>query len=327
MNSELKKLYEDPEFGLSSKAKFYKKAKELIPSLTLKDVDEFLKSQAVNQIVKPINTKDREYNTIISFGVRNNYQIDIFILPHPQQNKGFKYLLTCVDVYSRYGDVEAIKTKSGDVVLTAFKSIIERMGKCVNLNCDEGSEFIYKPFQKYCEDNDIKIWMSDPEQEKKNAIIERWHRTLRNIILKYVLIKGKGYIDVLPKIIKNYNNTEHRTIQAKPIDVWEGKTRPEQAIAKVEMKFKVGDRVRHIMKKGTFDKSSSTNTYTIAVYTITRIDGNSIYLEDLKKPFRDYELLIAVENENNNAEKFNKKVEIEKKQNKVKRRLAREGLI
>jgi hypothetical protein len=93
------------------------------------------------------------------------------------------------------------------------------------------------------------------------------------------------------------------------------------------MKFKVGDRVRHIMKKGTFDKSSSTNTYTIAVYTITRIDGNSIYLEDLKKPFRDYELLIAVENENNNAEKFNKKVEIEKKQNKVKRRLAREGLI
>ena len=79
MNTELKKLYEDPAFGLSSKPKFYKKAKELIPNLTLKQVDEFLKSQAVSQIVKPVNKKDRVYNTIVSLGVRNNCQIDIVV--------------------------------------------------------------------------------------------------------------------------------------------------------------------------------------------------------------------------------------------------------
>jgi hypothetical protein len=330
MEAQLKELYENPEIGLSSKVKFYKKAKEILPTLTLKQVDEFLKKQVVNQLTQPINKKDRQFNTIVSFGVRNNYQIDLFILPHPQQNKGFKYLLTCIDVYSRFVDIEALKTKTGDVVLKAFQRIVERMGVCKNLNCDEGSEFVYKPFVKYCEDNDITVWMSDPEQENKNSIIERWHRTLRGLILKYVLIKSKSYIDVLPKIIKNYNSTEHRGIYSEPIDVWEGRVRPEQDVAKIEMKFKVGDRVRHVVKKATFDKASSNTNYTVKVYVITKIDGNSIYIDDLKKPFRDFELVKAVEDTNvenvKKAEEYNKKVAEDKRQDLIKRRLRREGM-
>jgi transposase InsO family protein len=233
-------------------------------------------------------------------------------------------------VYSRFVDVEALKTKTGDVVLKAFQKIVGRMGVCKNLNCDEGSEFVYKPFVKYCEDNDITVWMSDPEQENKNAVIERWHRTLRGLILKYVLIKSKSYIDVLPMIIKNYNGTEHRTIHNKPIDVWEGRVRPEQDVAKIEMKFKVGDRVRHVVKKATFDKASSTTNYTLKVYVITKIDGNSIYIDDLKKPFRDFELVKAVEDANvanvKKAEEYNKKVVEDKRQDLIKRRLRREGM-
>jgi RPA family protein len=150
------------------------------------------------------------------------------------------------------------------------------------------------------------------------------------LILKYVLIKSKSYIDILPKIIINYNDTEHRTIHNKPIDVWEGRVRPEQDVAKVEMKFKVGDRVRHVVKKATFDKASSTTNYTVKVYVITKIDGNSLYLDDLKKPFRDFELVKAVEDSNENnvkkAEEYNKKVAEDSRQERIKRRLKREGL-
>jgi hypothetical protein len=327
MDSKLKELYENPEIGLSSKTKFYKKAKEVIPNLTLKQVDDFLKSQAVSQIVKPINKKDRVFNTIVSFGVRNNCQTDIFILPHPQQNKGFKYALTLIDVYSRYAFVKPLKTKSGDVVFNAFKEILTENGNFVNCNLDLGSEFIYAPFVKYCEDKDIKLWYSDPEQSNKNSIIERFHRTLRNLILKYIVIKNKSYIDDLPKIIKNYNSTEHRTIGANPIDIWQGKTHPKQKIVKVDMEFKVGDRIRHVVKKATFDKASSTTNYTVKVYTITRIEGNSIYVDELKKPFRDFEIVKAVEDKNENkAIEYNKKVDEDKRQDKIKRRLAREGM-
>ena len=162
-------------------------------------------------------------------------------LPQPQQNKGYKYLLTCIDVYSRKVDVKPIKTKTGDVVLKAFKDIIDRMGICKNLNCDLGSEFIYSPFKKYCDDNHIEIWYSNPEQSNKNAIIERFHRTLRNMILKYTVANGKSYIDILPDLIDNYNSSYHRTIDGEPNDIWEGKTTNNQNIHRIETTFKVGD--------------------------------------------------------------------------------------
>jgi hypothetical protein len=171
--------------------------------------------------------------------------------------------------------------------------------------------------------------MSDPNQENKNAIVERWHRTLRNVILKYCLTIGKNYyIDILPKLIKNYNSNEHRTINAKPVDVWNGKATPNQVINKVEMKFKVGNKVRHINKKATFDKASSTTNYTITVYTITRIDGSSIYLDQLKKPFRDFELLLAVEDkeEVDKLEELDKTNKEDKRQALIKNRLKREGV-
>jgi transposase InsO family protein len=57
---------------------------------------------------------------------------------------------------------------------------------------DEGSEFIFTSFRKYCEDNNIILWYSNKEQDKKNAIIERFHRTLRNYILRYEVATGKS---------------------------------------------------------------------------------------------------------------------------------------
>jgi hypothetical protein len=326
MESKLKELYQDPEIGLSSKNNFFNKAKQYIPNLKLKDVDNFLKSLSVSQITKPINTKDREYNTIKSFGVSNNYQIDLFNLPYSSKNKNYKYLLTCIDVYSRYVQVIPIRTKTGPVVLDAFKKIINEMGICKNLNCDEGAEFVYKPFLNYCEEKDITVWMSNPEQENKNSIIERFHRTLRIIILRYCLVKGTTYINDLHKIIMNYNSNKHSSINARPIDVWKGNAQPEQYINNVEINFKVGDRVRHINKKRTFDKSSSSTNYTAKVYTITKIEGNSIYLDELKKPFRNYELIKAVEDNNENTDKYVINDENERRNNKIQRARIRSGI-
>ena len=58
----------------------------------------------------------------------NNYQCDLFMLPNPNLNKGYKYLLTCIDVYSRYVSVVPLHTKTSEAVLEAFKKIIEKWG-------------------------------------------------------------------------------------------------------------------------------------------------------------------------------------------------------
>ena len=127
MNKLLKEIYYNPSSGFIGENKLYKRAKEKDNKITLKNVKEFLKQQATAQITKEVK-RNKNYNTIISPSIHNNYQIDLMDLPQPKQNKGYKYLLTCLDVYSRKADVEPIKTKTGDVVLKAFKSIINRMG-------------------------------------------------------------------------------------------------------------------------------------------------------------------------------------------------------
>lgn len=320
----LNNIYNNPLSGFQSADKLYRKAKEHDKKITKEDVVEFLKENQTSQITQQVK-KPKNYETIVSPSVRNNYQIDVMYLPDFKRNKNFRYLVTCIDVYSRFAFVKPIHFKNGDLVFHAFKVMMEEYGKPKNINVDKGSEFVYKPFVKYCEDNDITLWYSNPEQDNKNAIIERFHRTLRNLLLKYNVATGKPYIDVLQDLVKNYNSTFHKTINAEPINVWTDKKKPKQKHSLIVNEFKVGDRVRHIISKQGFDKNSSTHTYSKKIYTITRVDKHSYYLDDLTKPFREYQLVEAIGQ--SIETKYDKKVEDDNLKERIKRKLKKEGLL
>ena len=104
----LTELYNDPERGLQGVTSLYKKAKQESNTITLKFVREFLEHQSTAQITKQVR-KNKDFNTIISPSIRNNFQINLMELPSPSLNKGYKYLLTCIDVYSRYVFVRPLK--------------------------------------------------------------------------------------------------------------------------------------------------------------------------------------------------------------------------
>ena len=256
----LEKLYYNEYTGFQGIDKLYRKAKILNPSIRKTDVKEFLERQSDYQLTKPI--KKPKYSTIVSPSVRNNFQMDIMYLPDPSTTDGYKYLLTCIDVYSRYVFVQLLKTKTGQEVFDKTMFLFRKSGLPKNINVDLGSEFIDKKFLKFCEDNDITLWYSSPEQDNKNAIIERFHRTLRNLILKYKMASNKPYIKILPQLIKNYNTTYHNTIKNIPKTLWIGKDTNKQEIQRIKYDFKVGDKVRTINQKNIFDKKSSLNTYT-----------------------------------------------------------------
>ncbi len=97
----LNTLYYDAKTGFQSQNKLYKKAKEIDNNITLNMVNKFLEQQPTAQITKQVK-RNKIYETIVSPSVKNNYQMDIMYLPNPALNKNFKYLLTCIDVYSRY---------------------------------------------------------------------------------------------------------------------------------------------------------------------------------------------------------------------------------
>ena len=154
-----------------------RKANAIVGDITHAQVGNFIKNEPTAQLTKDKNTKQKCSN-IVSPAVRKNYQMDIMYLPNPKLNGGYKYLLTCIDVFSRFIMVRTMKTKKSEETLASMESIMKENGACKNLNVDMGSEFNNAEFNTYCEANDIVVWFSNPEKENKNAIVERFHPNL-----------------------------------------------------------------------------------------------------------------------------------------------------
>ena len=96
--------------------------------------------------------------------------------------------------------------------------------------------------------------------EGKSAVAERFIRTLKNKIFKHMTAVSKNVcFDVLEEIIDIYNNTVHRTIKMKPIDVTSDSYAEYNDSTITKPKFKVGDRVRILKYKNIFAKGYTQN--------------------------------------------------------------------
>ena len=103
--------------------------------------------------------------------------------------------------------------------------------------------------------------MYSTHNEGKSVIAERFIRTLKTKIYKYMTSVSKNeYVDKLDDIVDEYNNTCHRTIKMKPVDV-KGNTYIdfEKEVNDKDPKFKVGDHVRISRYKNIFAKGYTPN--------------------------------------------------------------------
>ena len=93
-------------------------------------------------------------------------------------NKGYKYLLMVIDVFSKYGWIVPLKNKQGETVTEAFKTIFNEERKPEYLWTDKGSEFYNKYMKELLEKNGIKLYST--MNEEKSSVVERWNRTIKN---------------------------------------------------------------------------------------------------------------------------------------------------
>ena len=170
-------------------------------------------------------------------------------------NKGIRFLLCVIDIFSKYAWVVPLKDKKGINIVKAFQSILKQSNsrKSNKIWVDKGSEFCNAYFKKWLRDNDI--------DEGKFVVAERFIRTLKGKIYKYVTSISKNvYIDKLDDIVDEYNNTYHTTIKMKPIDVKDNTyINTSKEINNKDPKFKVGDRVRISKYKKIFAKGYMPN--------------------------------------------------------------------
>ena len=111
------------------------------------------------------------------------------------------------------------KIKKGVNIVDAFPKILDDSNrKSSKIWVDKGSEFYNSSFKKWLKDNDIEMYSI--HNEGKSVVAERFIRTLKNKIYKYMTAISKNvYIDKLDDIVDEYNNTYHKTINMKPVDV------------------------------------------------------------------------------------------------------------
>ena len=95
----------------------------------------------------------------------------------------------------------------------------------------------------------------------KSFLAERFIRTLKNKIFKHMTAISKNvYFDVLDDIVNKYNNTVHKTIKMKPIDVTDDSfAEYNEESNKKNPKFNVGDHVRISKYKDVFAKGYTPN--------------------------------------------------------------------
>ena len=229
MNKILKENYFNASLpgSLSGVQNFSRCLKERGIKIGPERIREFLRSEPTYSLHKPARRKYKR-NKVTSLGIDYLWQIDLVdMIKFSKLNKGYKYLLTCIDVFSKYAWVQPIKTKEGGIVLNAFKKIVEKDGRMPEkIQCDEGKEFINKTFKEFLDKKNISLYIVN--SELKASVVERFNRTLKEKMWRNFTFKGKYvYHDVIDKIVSAYNRSYHRTIKMRPIDVNE---KNEQAI-------------------------------------------------------------------------------------------------
>ena len=170
-------------------------------------------------------------------------------------NKGFRFLLCAIDIFSKYAWAVPLKDKKFISIVNALQKLLDKLGRKPNkIWVDKGDEFYNNSFKKQLKDNDTEMYSI--HKEGKSVVVERFIRTLKNKIYKYMTSASKNvYINKLDDIVDEYNNTYHRTIKMKPVDVKDNTYIDfEKEVNNKDPKFKIGDHVRICKYKSIFAK-------------------------------------------------------------------------
>ena len=229
-------------------------------SFTMNDLSE--------ELSKPVINKSDRKKVIVNH-IDEIHSCDLVdMVKYSKVNRGYKYIFTNIDIFSKYAWSFPLKTKTIKEIKSCFQKIfIER--KPSYIWSDQESAFFSKEMLKFFEDHNIKIYYT--HSNLKAVIIERFNRSLRELMMKsFVKSNNTVWYNILPELLKAYNNRYHHTIKMKPIAVNKSNEKHIKMIYNYNItnkkpKYKINDLVRISLKRrALFDKP--TDYYQLVPY-------------------------------------------------------------
>ena len=202
-------------------------------------------------------------------------------------NKDYRYILMVSDLFSKYGWIP-LKDKKGETVTEAFKTIFKEGRKPRYLWTDKRNEYYNKYMKDLLQKHNITLYSTENE---KSSVCQRWNRAIKTKMWKQFTVQGKTvYLDILPKILKQCNNTKHSSIKMTPVEASKRKNEStvhfnlygdmEQFSSKP--KFKVGGKVGiSKCKRKVFDKGYTPN-WAEEIFLVDKIQSTNPVTHRLK---------------------------------------------
>ena len=310
----LKKIYYNAKDsgGYGGVERLLNRAKKKGLKINKNKVIEFLKNQDTYTLHKNARRRFSRNKTIVK-GIDHQWQADLADLNDiVKYNDGYRYLLTVIDCFSKFGWAIPIKRKDADTLVDGFKTLFKESSPRLpeRLQTDKGKEFLNSKVQELLRQNKIHHFVT--QNETKAAMVERFNRTLKTKMFTYFTAnKTYRYLEVLPKLLYAYNHSTHRTIGMQPAKVekkdeqklWHkmyGKDAATNILTYIN-KFIIGDVVRISKVKSIFEKGYlpnwSSEVFKIIevvyhphrVYKLEDYDGSEIagtfYPEEIQKVY------------------------------------------
>ena len=256
-----------------------KKTLGLGKNFTMEDL-----SQELN---KPTIQKFERQNIIVNH-INEIHSTDLVDMANYSKiNKGYKYIFTNIDIFSKYAYAYPIKSKKIQDIKRSLQKIFMK-NKPKYIWSDKEPAFLSKKMQQFFKDNNVKIYHTNTHL--KAVIIERFNRSLRELMMKeFVNNNNTIWYNILPKLIKICNNRYHSTIKIKPIKV----NKNNEKYIKENIytynktsknpKFKIGDLVQISLKRrNLFDKPSSNIKWSQELFKIHSINKSNVIAYKIK---------------------------------------------
>ena len=205
INSINKLPYKDQQYGtfLVKNIIFSKEKLGLGNDFTMNDLSQELNKPVINKFPR---------KKIIVNCIDEIHSCDLIdMVKYSRINKGYKYIFTNIDIFSKYAYASAIKSKTIKDIKPCFQKIFLK-NKPKYIWSDKEYAFFTNEMLKFFKDNNVEIYYTN--LNLKAVIIERFHRSLRELMMKeFVKNNNTVWYKILPKLIRIYNDRYHNTVK------------------------------------------------------------------------------------------------------------------
>jgi transposase InsO family protein len=288
----LHEIWENNGFPAATRLWSILKHQKLTDHYNRGEVEKYIAQQKVSQLHHRPKVSKHSHITTTAPGIM--YCIDLLdMTPYSRDNGGVKWLLLCIDIFSRRAVIVAANNKTATVISEALNEACKEFGVYPKvILSDKGSEF-KGATAKLLAKHSIIHRTAEVGDHRRLGIVDRFSGVVKGWISKNMTHKQTTkYVGALSGFLKKYNNAPHSSLGGmSPNEAWEFPsealdfhyTRIQKGIKKQGKKpsgeIEVGSWVRVLKLKGMFDKGYHVK-YSLTPHKVVEIKGLNYVLDN-----------------------------------------------